>query len=97
MHPRDVELLAEYSSPHGPVVKHIRGSMVVSSQQTLRELSLYERYVEHVPKSAHDSVLLVLAASWVPVDVAMLHYAACDTMQLDSDELEKMAHPGFRW
>src|SRR5690349_13453708 len=84
------ELLAEHTSPHGPTVTQIRGSMVVSSQQTLRELGLYNRYLERLPKAQHETVLFVLASSWAPVDVAMAHYAACDAMDLGEEELEKI-------
>jgi hypothetical protein len=84
------ELLAEHTSPHGPTVTQIRGSMVVSSQQTLRELGLYQRYLEQLPQAQHETVLFVLASSWVPVEVAMAHYAACDAMNLREEELDKI-------
>jgi hypothetical protein len=86
----NAELVAEHTSPHGPTVTQIRGSMVVSSQQTLRELGLYARYLEQLPKSQHDTVLFVLASSWAPVEVALVHYAACDAMNLRDDELDQI-------
>lgn len=84
------ELLAEHTSPHGPTVTQIRGSMIVSSLQTLRELGLYERYLEQLPKGEHERVLFVLASSWVPVELAMVHYAACDAMALSEQELDQI-------
>jgi hypothetical protein len=62
--------------------------LIVSSLQTLRELDFFPRYIEHLPASAHDTVLFALAASWLPLEVAMAHYGACDAMGLDDRELD---------
>jgi hypothetical protein len=82
------ELLNDHHSPHGPVVTQIRGSLIASSLQTLRELGLYERYLGCLPADQHEHVLYVLAASWVPVELALTHYAACDAMGMSDRELE---------
>lgn len=84
------ELLAEHQSAHGPSVVQVRGSLIASSLATLRSTNLFERYLEQLPADQHERVLYVLAASWVPIDVAMAHYGACDAMQLSEAELETM-------
>jgi hypothetical protein len=84
------ETLAEHRSSHGPMVVELRGSLIVSSLETLRELNLFERYLACLPADQHDRVLYVLAASWVPIDIAMAHYGACEAMQLDEAELENI-------
>jgi hypothetical protein len=89
-HGAGYQLLAEHQSSDGPSVVQIRGSLIVSSLQTLRDLELYERYLACLPQPMHDQVLYVLAASWVPVDIALAHYAACDAMQLSEAELESI-------
>jgi hypothetical protein len=83
----DLQLLLEHHSAAGPSVTHVRGSLIVSSLQGLRELGFYERYLEHLPASARDSVLFAIAASWLPLETAMAHYAACEAMKLSNDEL----------
>jgi hypothetical protein len=80
--------LAEHQSPHGPTVLDIRGSLIVSSLETLRALDLFDRYLGCLPAEEHDNVLYILASSWVPIDLAMKHYAACEAMQLTDTELE---------
>lgn len=84
----DSQLLIDHKSSAGHTVVQVRGSLIVSSLQTLRELEFFPRYLEHLPATSHDAVLLALAASWLPLDVAMAHYAACDAMRLDDAELE---------
>jgi hypothetical protein len=68
----------------------VRGSLIASSLQTLRKLDLFDRYIGHLPAERHEEVLYVLAASWVPLDIAMAHYAACDAMQLTEAELHEI-------
>lgn len=82
------QLLNDHHSPHGPVVTQIRGSLIASSLQSLRELDLFERYLTHLPAEQQAQVLYVLAASWAPVELGMAHYAACDAMGLTDRELE---------
>lgn len=84
------ELLAEHQSSRGPVVEQVRGSLIVSSLSTLQGSKLYERYLACLPPDQHERVLYVVAASWVPVDIALVHYGACDAMQLTEAELEHM-------
>ena len=84
------EPLAEHQSSHGPNVTQVRGSLIASSLETIRQLGFYDRYIVHLPAQYHDAVLYVLAASWVPIDVAMAHYAACDEMQLTEAELAEI-------
>ena len=83
-------LLVDYTSPAGPEVTHVRSTLISSSLQTLREFGHYERYLERLDREFHDAVLLTLAPTWLPVDVAMAHYGACDALELTSDDLEKI-------
>jgi hypothetical protein len=82
------EILAEYRSPESASVLQVRGSLLASSLGTLRELKLLDRYLGCLPKSRHDEVMFVLASSWVPLDLAMAHYQACDEMALTETELD---------
>jgi hypothetical protein len=82
------ELIADYKSANGPTLLQVRGSLLASSLQTLRERGLYERYVPHLVNAQRDDILYCVAASWLPVELAMAHYAACDAMQLTDQELE---------
>lgn len=80
-------IVLEHNSPNGPVVKNVRGSLIASSLQTLRELGHYDRYLALLAPSYRDQVTLVLASSWLPLDLAEAHYQACDGLELDSSSM----------
>jgi hypothetical protein len=86
------ELIVDYKSPQGATVSEVRGSLIASSLTTIRERGLFERYVQHLPPTQRDNILYVLAASWVPLDLAMTHYEACDAMGLGDSELDELGN-----
>jgi hypothetical protein len=90
-------IVTQHQSPGGPVVVQVRGSLLVSSLQTLRELGYYDRYLGGLRKELHEPVLFALASSWVPIEVALGHYAACESMELEEQDLDAMGkHVGAR-
>jgi hypothetical protein len=64
------------------MVLQVRGSLVASSLQTLRELDLFPRYLALLDKDKHEPILFALASSWLPLELAMAHYGACEAMAL---------------
>ena len=82
------KVLMQHESASGPRVVQVRGTLLVSSLQTLRELNLFDRYLGHLPTDQHEPVLFAVAATWLPLRVAMAHYGACDSMGLSNTELE---------
>jgi hypothetical protein len=84
------EILTQHQSATGPRVLWVRGTLVVSSLQTLRELNLIDRYLQCLPAANHDQLLFAPAASWLPVDLAMKHYLACETMALPEADLDNI-------
>src|ERR1044071_2433884 len=86
--PRAGEVLSEHESASGPVVTQVRGALIVSSLQTLRELDFMDRYLGHLARVHHDEVLLALASSWLPASLALAHYGACDAMGLSDRDLD---------
>jgi len=80
-------LIADHTGADGAVAHSVRGSLIASSLQTLRELGHYDRYIACLPAEFHEQVLFCLASSWLPVEAAMAHYAACDAMELSESEL----------
>jgi hypothetical protein len=66
----------------------VRGTLLVSSLQALREFGYFERYVVNVPSDKRDAILFCVASSWLPLELAMAHYGACDAMELSESELQ---------
>jgi len=87
---QEQRILLDHSSSNGPVMRNVRGALIASSLQTLREAGLFDRYVSHLPAQYHEPVLYGLASSWMPLEIAEAHYKACDDMQLDDSQLIAM-------
>jgi hypothetical protein len=86
----EVEVVLDYTSALGPNVTHMRGTLLVNSLDNLRAIGMYDRYLEVLPASHREVIPYTIAASWIPIDIAMLHYETCDAMGLSEDQLEKM-------
>jgi hypothetical protein len=86
----DSEVVVDYKSPESALITHIRSTLIASSIQTLRERCLLERYLGCRPKHQHELLLAPQAPSWIPVEVAEIHYQSCERMELASDELNAL-------
>lgn len=85
-----LDVVCDHQSAGGPTVTHVRGTVIANSLSTLREAGLYERYLALLPASSHEAVLLSLASSWLPVEVAVAHYEACEQLGLGAAELTEI-------
>ncbi|MEY4515125.1 MAG: hypothetical protein RLZZ450_7247 [Pseudomonadota bacterium] len=86
----EFEVILDYMSALGPNVTHMRGTLLVNSLDNLRALGLYDRYLGTLPASHQDVIPYTIAASWIPIDIALLHYETCDAMGLSEEQLAKM-------
>jgi hypothetical protein len=59
---------------------HVRSTLVAASVTTLRERGLLDSYKAALPQRHHEVVLTSIAGVWLPVEVALAHYGACDTL-----------------
>jgi hypothetical protein len=84
-------VVADYKSPDGERITHIRSTLISSSIQTLKALGFMERYLSVLPERYHGEVLAPRAPSWTPVDEAATHYNACEGMHLSPAELEMLS------
>jgi hypothetical protein len=84
------KLLLDHVSSHGPTVSHIRGIVLLKSVENLRHSGLFERYAAELDPAYRAQIELALAASWLPLELAEAHYAACDRMRLSDAEIERL-------
>jgi hypothetical protein len=66
-------------------VKLVRSTLLMSSFATLKDAGYAETYLRALPKEHHATVVNAVAGMWVPLDVAMAHYAACDSLGLSPE------------
>jgi hypothetical protein len=83
------ELVVDYVSRDGAEVTMWRGSLLASSLQSLKEASLFDAYCARLPAARRDELLYALVSSWLPVELAHIHNAACDGLKLSDRELYK--------
>jgi hypothetical protein len=69
-----------------PQVTRIRSTLITSSLSTLEERQLLERYFGLLAKEHVAQIRGAIAGVWLPVEVAMAHYRACNALGLTASE-----------
>jgi hypothetical protein len=91
--PLDRQAGAPAPAPHSvspgrvPVAKQFRSTWLTSSLAALRERGLIDRYLSVLPQPYHPVVTGNIAGTWLPIDVAIAHYAACDQLDLSAHDV----------
>jgi hypothetical protein len=65
---------------------HVRSTLLQSSLGFLRERGHYARYLEIVSPEHRETIVTTLAPVWLPIDVGIAHYRACDALDLPPSE-----------
>ncbi len=77
-----------------PVPRHLvaqatqfRSTWLSASLRSLRERNLLASYLEHLPRQHHEAMLQAVVGVWLPIEVAMAHYEACDALALSEKDI----------
>jgi hypothetical protein len=70
-----------------PLATRFRSTWLTSSLLAIRDRGRLDDYYAHLPKAHHEVVRNSVAGSWLPVEVAVAHYEACDTLHFTQLEL----------
>jgi hypothetical protein len=83
------EVYLPFPAPIGSLhdVDKVRGTLLASSLQAIRERGLFERYMAALPREYHAPILESIAGTWLPLEVAMAHYRAIDTLLIPPNEV----------
>ncbi len=86
------EVILPLPSPRSSVARasSVRSTWLASSLRGLRERDLLDAYFALLPERFHDPVRTTAAGVWLPVDVAMAHYEACDGLDLPVNSVLEM-------
>lgn len=69
---------------------HVRGSVICSSQRSLRQRNLFDAYARHLDPGSRDALLAMLPSVWAPAQHAVAHYQACEALALREDVMESI-------
>jgi hypothetical protein len=87
--PETREIIVAHDPSAGPVTA-VRNVVLQASLSELRAHGCYERYAQLVAPELLEQLNTNIAPAWIPVDVALAHYAACDSLGLSADELDAL-------
>ncbi|NOU30274.1 MAG: hypothetical protein HOO96_20420 [Polyangiaceae bacterium] len=71
-------------------VTAVRSTIVCASLLGLAEEGLKDAYLERLPSEHHAAIAALTAGQWIPVELAMEHYRACDRLEVDDASFERM-------
>jgi hypothetical protein len=76
------------SKPRGQIalVTQFRSTLLTSSLKSIRDRGYGDRYLALLPERHHDAVRACIAGVWLPVDLGLAHYDACEALNLSVQE-----------
>jgi hypothetical protein len=76
-------------------LRHVRSTLILASIESIRKSERFEEYELALPPEHRGAVLGAIAATWLPIDVALAHYSACDALGLSADQQVQAGHKTF--
>jgi hypothetical protein len=73
-----------------PPVTHVRSTLITSSLRALGECELLDRYFGVLAHDVTDDIRGAIPGVWLPVNVAMAHYRACEALELSAAQQFEM-------
>jgi hypothetical protein len=68
-------------------LRQVRSTLLVASLGALRDLGRMDDYLRALPPALHAPVLEAIPGTWMPVDTAVAHYRACDSLGCSHPEV----------
>ncbi len=90
--PQRGDVLVPFPVPRAyvPPVTHLRSTLLLSSVLTLKARGRYSSYLGKLGSAHHAAIDALVAGAWLPVDLAIAHYKACDALALGTHEQLEM-------
>jgi hypothetical protein len=71
--------------PRVPPVRNVRSTLILASVETVRRLGRFDDYERALAPEHKETILQVIAAQWLPIEVALAHYTACDALGVSNE------------
>jgi hypothetical protein len=69
-----------------PAVTGVRSTLLLASRTSITALGLFDRYAAHLSEPTRGRLNELIAGTWLPVELAVEHWAACDALGLSPEE-----------
>jgi hypothetical protein len=76
------EIVVPFASSRSEPASELRSTLLTTSLQSLRAHGHFDAYVKLLPPSFKEHVVSVVAGVWMPIEVGLAHYRACDGLNL---------------
>jgi hypothetical protein len=84
---REEELVAfPPTLAHEPQATHCRGTLIHASRRMLQARGHFDAYRAHLAPEDETVIASSVAGMWLPIEVGVAHYRACNTLDLPEDE-----------
>jgi hypothetical protein len=93
------EIVLPYPAPLAtlPVATEVRGTVLVASLRGLRSRGYGDAYLKLLKPTFHDAIASLTPAVWLPMDLALAHYEACDRLALPPEVIESIGAESGRF
>ncbi len=81
------ELLVPFGPSRDQLATELRSTLLSTSLQTLKARALLDAYFEELPPEHHAAIKDLVAGVWMPIEVGMAHYRACDALGLTWEQI----------
>jgi hypothetical protein len=69
-------------------VTQVRGALIVASREQLKAIGYFDAYVAGLSPESHAALDELIAASWVPIELAHAHFQAIERLGIDTATVE---------
>jgi len=78
-----------------PIMKHTRSTLLLGGLESLKAAGLGEAYAAVSPPEVQSAIASAVAGMWLPIELAIVHYEACDSLGLSSDSAAQLGRATF--
>src|SRR3974390_1303459 len=88
------EIILPFPEPIAPM-RHARSTLLHGGIASLKAGGQYEAYVAVVPRAVREEIEGAVAGMWIPIETALKHYLACDSLGLSAESAAQLGRGTF--
>ncbi len=88
------EVVLPFPQPLLPA-RHVRTTLLLGGLGSIRAADLYDAYVAVAPPEVRTAIESAVAGMWLPIEIGVAHYAACDKLGLSADSAAQLGRGTF--